>query len=122
MRWLRPQRILAWQTTGMWIGWIEFDVRLGDVHSLKEKRSIVRPIVNELQRRFALSAAETDSVDLYRRAGIGGSLVSIDRAHVVEVLDKVERFMAERPEIELLSAHRHLSSSTDDDQDELPFG
>ncbi|MFD1861270.1 DUF503 family protein [Aeromicrobium camelliae] len=105
----------------MWIGWIEFDVRLGDVHSLKEKRSIVRPIVNELQRRFALSAAETDSVDLYRRAGIGGSLVSIDRAHVVEVLDKVERFMAERPEIELLSAHRHLSSSTDDDQDELPF-
>lgn len=105
----------------MWIGWIEFDIRLGDVHSLKEKRSIVRPIVAELQRRFALSAAETDSVDLYRRAGIGGSLVSIDRRHVVEVLDSVERFMAARPEIELLSAHRHLSSSEDDEQDELPF-
>ncbi|MBM9464686.1 DUF503 domain-containing protein [Aeromicrobium sp. YIM 150415] len=105
----------------MWIGWIEFDIRLGDVHSLKEKRSIVRPIVAELQRRFALAAAETDSVDLYRRAGIGGSLVSIDRRHVVEVLDSVERFMAARPEIELLSAHRHLSSSDDDEQDELPF-
>ncbi|HSN38124.1 MAG TPA: DUF503 family protein, partial [Arthrobacter sp.] len=26
----------------MWIGWIEFDVLLGDVHSLKEKRSVVR--------------------------------------------------------------------------------
>ncbi|MGB2947599.1 MAG: DUF503 family protein, partial [Rhodococcus sp. (in: high G+C Gram-positive bacteria)] len=23
----------------MWIGWIEFDFLLGDVHSLKEKRS-----------------------------------------------------------------------------------
>lgn len=108
----------------MWVGWIEFDVRLGDVHSLKAKRSIVRPIVNELRRRFSVSAAETDSLDLYRRAGIGGSLVSIDRAHVVEVLDEVERWMAERPEVEILQAHRHISSSSDDEgeQDELPFG
>lgn len=105
------------------MGWIEFDVRLGDVHSLKEKRSIVRPIVSELRRRFALAAAETDSVDLYRRAGIGGSLVSIDRAHVVAVLDDAERWMSARPEIEVLAAHRHLRSSSDDEdeQAELPF-
>lgn len=108
----------------MWVGWIEFDLRLGDVHSLKEKRSIVRPIVNELRRRFDVSAAETDSLDLYRRAGIGGSLVSINRAHVVEVLDHVERWMADRPEVEILEAHRHIGTSTDDedDQAELPFG
>jgi len=108
----------------VWVGWIEFDLRLGDVHSLKEKRSIVKPIVNELRRRFAVAAAETDSVDLYRRAGIGGSLVSIDRAHVIEVLDAVERWMAERPEVEILAAHRHLGNSADDegDQGELPLG
>jgi uncharacterized protein YlxP (DUF503 family) len=107
----------------VWVGWIEFDLRFGDVHSLKEKRAIVRPIVNDLRRRFAVSAAETDSLDLYRRAGIGGSLVSIDRAHVVEVLDAVERWMADRPEVEILVAHRHLASSADDedDQGELPF-
>ena len=29
----------------MWTGTIEFDILLGDVHSLKEKRSLVRPIV-----------------------------------------------------------------------------
>lgn len=106
------------------MGWIEFDLRLGDVHSLKEKRAIVRPVVSELRRRFSVSAAETDSLDLYRRAGIGGSLVSIDRAHVVEVLDAVERWMASRPEVEILQAHRHMSSSADDedDQGELPFG
>jgi hypothetical protein len=43
----------------MWIGWLEFDILLGDVHSLKQKRSVVRPIVGELQRRFGVSAAET---------------------------------------------------------------
>ena len=36
----------------MWIGWIEFDLLLGDVHSLKAKRSVVRPLVAELRRRF----------------------------------------------------------------------
>ena len=39
----------------MWIGFIEFDVLLGDVHSLKGKRSVVRPLVSDLHRKFELS-------------------------------------------------------------------
>ena len=97
----------------MWIGWLEFDVLLGDVHSLKQKRSVVRPIVSELQRRFSVSAAETGSIDLHRRAGIGIAVVAADRAHVVEVLDAAERTVAGRPEIELLSARRDLRRSDD---------
>jgi uncharacterized protein YlxP (DUF503 family) len=97
----------------MWIGWLEFDVLLGDVHSLKEKRAVVRPIVAELRRRFDLSAAETGSPDLHRRAGIGVAVVAGDRAHVVEVLDAAERLVAARPEIELLSARRGLLRSDD---------
>ena len=97
----------------MWNGWLEFDILLGDVRSLKEKRSMVRPIVAELQRRFAVSAAETGSLDLHRRAGIGVAVVAADRAHVVEVLDAAERLVAARPEIELLSARRDLRRSDD---------
>jgi uncharacterized protein YlxP (DUF503 family) len=97
----------------MWIGWLEFDILLGDVHSLKEKRSVVRPLVAELQRRFTVTAAETDSLDLHRRAGVGMAVVAADRAHVVEVLDAAERLVAARPEIELLSAHRDLRRSDD---------
>lgn len=97
----------------MWIGWLEFDVLLGDVHSLKQKRSVVRPIVAELQRRYAVSAAETGDVDLHRRAGIGVAIVAGDRAHAVDVLDSCERMVAARPEIELLSARRGLHRSDD---------
>lgn len=97
----------------MWVGWIECDLLLGDVHSLKEKRSVVRPIVAELRRKFAIAAAETGSLDLYRRAAIGGSVVAADKTHATDVLDSVERFIAGRPEIELLSVHRHIASSTD---------
>lgn len=92
---------------------MEFDILLGDVRSLKQKRSVVRPIVSDLQRRFAVSAAETDWLDLYRRAGIGVSVVAADSAHVTEVLDAVERLVAARPEIELLSARRALRHSDD---------
>ncbi|MCG5433416.1 DUF503 family protein [Mycobacterium sp. MYCO198283] len=98
----------------MWIGWIEFDVLLGDVHSLKQKRSVVRPIVAELRRRFAVAAAETGSQDLHRRAGIGLAAVAADRAHVVDLLDAAERLVAARPEIDLLSARRAVRRSDDD--------
>ncbi|MDY6998345.1 MAG: DUF503 family protein [Actinomycetota bacterium] len=98
----------------MWIGWLEFDLLLGDVRSRKEKRSAVRPLIAELARRFAVSAAETGSQDLYRRAGVGVALVSGDRAHVVDVLDAAERLVAARPEMELLSVRRGLQRSTDE--------
>lgn len=97
----------------MWIGWLEFDLLLGDVRSLKQKRSAIRPALAELQRKFSVSAAETGSHDLHRRAGIGVALVSADRAHAVEVLDAAERLMAARPEFELLSVRRGLHRSDD---------
>lgn len=98
----------------MWIGWHEFDLLLGDVHSLKEKRSVVRPIVAELRRRLSVTAAETGELDLHRRAAIGVAVVAADRGHVVDVLDTAERMVAARPEIELLSARRGLRRSSDD--------
>jgi uncharacterized protein len=99
----------------MWVGWIEFDVLLDDVRSLKQKRSVVRPLIAELRRRFQLSVAEVGELELHRRSVIGLAAVASDRAHVVAVLDEVERFVAERPEIELLSARRRLHASHDED-------
>lgn len=98
----------------MWIGWLEFDLLLGDVHSLKQKRSAIRPVIAELQRRFAVSAAETGSQDLHRRAAVGLAVVSADRGHIVDVLDAAERLVALRPEMELLSTRRGVRRSTDD--------
>lgn len=98
----------------MWIGWLEFDVLLGDVRSLKQKRSVIRPVIAELRRKFDVSAAETGDQDLHRRAGIGVGVVAADRQHVVDVLDAAERLVAARPELELLSVRRRLRSSDDD--------
>ena len=98
----------------MWIGWLEFDVLLGDVRSLKQKRSLIRPVIAELQRKLAVSAAETGSHELHRRANFGLAVVAGERRHVVDVLDAAERMVAARPELELLSVRRGLRRSTDD--------
>ena len=97
----------------MWIGWIEFDILLGDVQGLKEKRSVVRPLLAELKRRFDVSVAEVGDHAQYRRTQVGVGLVAADRAHLVEVLDAVERFVAARPEFELLSARQRDHHSED---------
>lgn len=98
----------------MWTGTLEFDLLLDDVHSLKQKRSLVRPLVAELARKFAVSAAETGQLELHRRAEIGIGIVAADRAHVVEVLDSAELLVAYRPEVQLLSTRRRVLSSDDE--------
>jgi uncharacterized protein YlxP (DUF503 family) len=97
----------------MWIGWIEFDLLLGDIRSLKEKRSVLRPLIAELSRRTEAAAAEVGEHDLHRRAAVGVSIVAADSAHVRDVLDHAERLVADRPELTLLSVRRGLHSSED---------
>lgn len=97
----------------MVVGVIIADLLLGDVHSLKEKRGVIRPIVAELRRRFEVSVAETGDQDLYRRAEIAAALVSGDHGHVVEVLAGCERLLAGRSEVELLSTRTRLLDDGD---------
>lgn len=98
---------------GMWYAAIEFDILLGAVGSRKEKRSVVRPIIAEIKRRFEVSVAEVGHLDLRRRALIGVVVTAADSAHVVDVLDRIERHVAQRPEIDLLSARRMVHHSED---------
>jgi len=92
----------------------EFDILLGDVHSLKEKRSVVRPLIADLRRKFEVSVAEVGHLELHRRALIGVAIVAADVAHCTEVVDQCERLVAQHPEFDLLSARRVMRSSTDD--------
>ncbi len=93
----------------MYVGVLTLDLLLGDVTSLKQKRSAIRPLVAELRRRYpGASVAETGYLDRHRRAEIGIAIVSSSAAHAGEVLTACERLVAGRPELELLSARQRL--------------
>ena len=96
----------------MFIGSLRLDLLLGDVHSLKQKRSVVRPLIAELARH-PVAVAEAGHLDLHRRALVGVAVVAADARHCIDVLDACERLVAARPELELLSARRRLINEED---------
>ncbi|CAN5436049.1 MULTISPECIES: DUF503 domain-containing protein [Rhodococcus] len=96
----------------MFVGALEFDILFGDVHSLKEKRSMLSPILTEL-RRFGVSAAEAGEQGRLRRALVGVGVVSSSVDHLHDVLDHCERAVADRPEIQLLAVRRRIFGPED---------
>jgi len=98
----------------MYVGTLELDVLLGDVRSLKQKRSVIRPVIAELRRRFEVAVAEAGHLDLHRRTLIGIACVAPDGGHAVAVLDRCERLVAARPEWELLSARQRMLGPEDE--------
>ncbi|MFC4015968.1 DUF503 domain-containing protein [Nonomuraea purpurea] len=98
----------------MYVGALTLDILLGDVRSLKQKRSVVRPLIAELQRRYpSIAVAETGHLDLHRRAEVSVAVVSATAGNCNEVLNACERMVAFRPEIELLSARQRLYNDED---------
>lgn len=90
-----------------------FDLLLPtDARNLKAKRAYVRPIIAALGK-FGVAVAEVGALELHGRAEIGVAAVGPDPAHVTEVVDRCERLVAARPEVELLSAQRRLYGSQD---------
>jgi uncharacterized protein YlxP (DUF503 family) len=97
----------------MYVGTALFDLLLpGDSHSLKAKRSYIRPVIAAL-RKFEVAVAEVGDHDLHGRSQIAVATVASEAAHVTEVLDACERLMAGRPEIELLSVRRRWFGEDD---------
>ena len=83
------------------------EIHLPAVHSLKEKRAVLRPILEGARRRFAVAAAEVDGQDLWQRATLGMAAVSGSARHAEEVLDAVERFVWSFPEVEVTAWRRN---------------
>ena len=90
-----------------------FDLLLpGDSRSLKQKRSYLRPIIAML-KKYDVSVAEVDHLDLHGRAAVGVAAVAADPAQARRIIDTCEHQVAGRPEIELLSVRRRLHGDDD---------
>ncbi len=61
--------------------------------TLKEKRAIVKSLVERLRGRMSVSAAEVGLLDRPQAARIGFAVVSGDRATARHAVDEVQRFV-----------------------------
>lgn len=85
---------------------IQYELRLPGVHSLKEKRSIIKKLLNVLRRDYNVSAAEVDHLDLWQTTVI--AVVAV--GGVRESLERIERQLDElietHPDSEIIAADR----------------
>lgn len=64
-------------------------------HSLKEKRMIVKSIIDKTKNKFNVSIAEVEDNDLHQSIVIGIACVSTDKRHADSMLQNVLNFIEE---------------------------
>lgn len=67
-------------------------IEIPQSHSLKEKRAVVRSLVERLRTRMRVSAAEVGDQDRVGRAQVGFAVVSGDLATARSLVAGVQRF------------------------------
>jgi uncharacterized protein YlxP (DUF503 family) len=84
---------------------VRYDLQLPGVHSLKEKRAVLRPLLDRL-RNTGASISEVDHHDRWQRASVGVAIVGPDARHVDELADAVDRIVWSRAEVEVIETDR----------------
>ena len=79
----------------MIVGVLKVELELTDIGSLKDKRSVVKPIVQKIMNRFSVHAAEVAQQDTHDAATIGVVMCGNEQRHVNEVLSKVQDWLEE---------------------------
>lgn len=73
----------------IWVGVATFVVRTPGVRSLKQKRGMIKPIVERLRTRFDVSVARLDGLERLDRETIGVSVLSSDPEVCRTLLERV---------------------------------
>ena len=65
------------------------DLSLEGVHSLKEKRSVIKSLITRIRKQFNIAAAEVDYHDVWQSSQIAIVSVSNNAAHANKVVETV---------------------------------
>ncbi len=77
----------------MFVGVLTVELFLGEAHSLKEKRRVLKSVIDRIKTRFNVSVAEVGEQDVWQRSTLGISMISNECAHVHKVFNAVVKFI-----------------------------
>ena len=78
------------------------------VHSLKEKRMVVKSLITQLQNRFHVSAAELDEQDTHQILVIGVAAIVPHNAIADSLMEKISQFVESASEAEVWEETREI--------------
>lgn len=90
----------------MFVGTCRVTLHIPTSQSLKDKRQVVRSLLQRLRNEFGVAAAEVDAQDRRQLAVLGLASVSGESGHAEEILDKAVRYIEEsRPDVDVTDVY-----------------
>lgn len=94
--------------SGVRIAAMTFRLHAPWVHSLKEKRMVVKSLITQLQNRFHVSAAEIDEQDTHQIIVIGVAAIVPHNAIADSLMEKISQFVESASEAEVWEETRKI--------------
>ena len=92
----------------MIVGLLTLDLHIYESHSLKEKRLVIKSLIDRIKNKFNVSAAEVDANDLWQRSVIGIACVSNETVMINKVFDQIKNLIISVHSVELINATMEL--------------
>lgn len=86
----------------MIVGLMTVELHIGGAVTLKDKRRVLKSIIDRTRSRFNVSIAEVDNQDLWQRATLGVAVVSNASSHVNQMLQTVIHSIEANGEADLM--------------------
>ncbi|TVP74245.1 MAG: DUF503 domain-containing protein [Gemmatimonadales bacterium] len=85
---------------------LTFQLSIPGCRSLKEKRGVLRSVVDRLRSRYPVSVAETGSQDVHDRGEVTVAFVTSDARRGDSIASRVDTFLEETPRVLILGTRR----------------
>jgi uncharacterized protein YlxP (DUF503 family) len=79
------------------------ELHIGAAQSLKDKRAVLRPVVERLKRSLSISVAEVGHQDTWQRAEIGVAVVARDMGELERMIDRTRRHFDSQLQCEMVA-------------------
>ena len=92
----------------MVVGVCRLDMRIHGSNSLKQKRQVLRQIIDRTKNKFNIAIAEVGDNDLWQSAKLGFAVVGNEGRHVNSMMDKIARFIEDLNTAEIINSEGEL--------------
>ena len=92
----------------MVIGILELEIKLFSSDSLKEKRRIIKSLIDRIRNNFNVSVSEIRHQNLWQRAGLGIALLTTEGKFAQSILSKIVEFIKKDKKISLIDSKMEI--------------
>lgn len=97
---------------------LRFELHIPQSQSLKEKRAVLRPLIEGLRRQLSVSVSEIGHHDAWQRVGLGVAVVAPDGGRLDSLIDRIRRYVEGNLEVEVCEVVVHFIEESPRGHDE----